>query len=291
MQYKTNAYIVVLSSVLFFLSLTALLLNSFIYKYPANNYFPADTIHIGYSVFLFYLGLILLVGKNTRLSRSGLELLYFFVVMSLIALATNAVQLTPFPPIDTEIISFESLFHINMSDILAWTHNHPYIRNLLGLIYDSLSWQMCFLPLFVLTMGKFERLREYYFLLLFTALIGFSFYYFYPTTAPASNINSPYFTPYQIATGLKFTQIHHYKTPTTLEGGLIALPSFHCIWALLCVYLLKDWKIPCLILLFVNSILIISCVLIGWHYPSDIAGGIVLFALAYSLLTRFRKNI
>ena len=33
-----------------------------------------------------------------------------------------------------------------------------------------------------------------YFLFITTALIGFTFYYFFPTTAPASIVNSPFFS-------------------------------------------------------------------------------------------------
>ncbi|HGH3054753.1 TPA: phosphatase PAP2 family protein, partial [Legionella pneumophila] len=73
--------------------------------------------------------------------------------------------------------------------------------------------------------------------------------------------------------------------PTTIEGGLIALPSFHTIWAILCVYLIKDWFIPCLLLSIINVLLILSCVLLGWHYPIDILAAIILVGLSYYLLT------
>jgi membrane-associated phospholipid phosphatase len=288
-MHRKNNCLLLLSTLIAILSLTALLINFFIYQYPANNYFADETVHIGCSFVLFYLGLLVLVGKNDKSTHKARELIYYYAVMCLIAFATNAVQLTPFAPIDTKIVEFEALVHINLGDILAWTHKHPNLDVLLRLIYDSLPYQMFFVPVFVLVMGRFQVLREYYFLLLLTTLLGFSFYYFYPTSAPASVINSPFFNTNQIATGLKFNQIRNHIHPSTAEGGLISLPSFHCIWALLCVYLLKEWLILCIILFLINIILIASCVLIGWHYPSDILAGFLLVALGYYFLKKLNS--
>jgi membrane-associated phospholipid phosphatase len=205
--------------------------------------------------------------------------------MCLIALATNAVQLTPFSPIDMYIVRFESKLNINMVRILEWTNTYPGFKDLLNVIYNSIHYQMSIIPLVIIVSGRFYLLREYYFLLLVTAIIGFAFYYFFPTTAPASIISSSLFSPEQTATGYKFNQIHNHINPTTKEGGLIALPSFHTIWAIFCVYLLKEWMIPCIILLVINVLLITSCVLLGWHYPIDILGGLILAAGGYYLLS------
>ncbi|BCA95483.1 hypothetical protein TUM19329_18440 [Legionella antarctica] len=210
--------------------------------------------------------------------------------MSVIALATNAVQLTPFPTIDRKILSIEEFFGIHMSYIMKWTNGHTNLKTLLSIIYDSLPYQMSILPLIIIAAGRFHLIREYYFLLLFTTLLGFSFYYFFPTTAPASIVTSPFFSPAQIATGLKFNQIHNHMIPTTNEGGLIALPSFHTIWALLNVYLLKEWPVACILLLTINCLLIASCVLLGWHYVIDIIAAIFLVAISYYFLTFYKAK-
>lgn len=207
--------------------------------------------------------------------------------MALIAFATNAVQFTPFSPIDETIMKFESSIHIDLLGIMTWTAQHPHFKKTLVLIYNTLPYQMSILPLLLLGMGHFTRLKAYYFLLLFSLLLGFLFYYFFPTTAPASQISSDLFATEQIATGAKFSQIHQHISPTTIDGGLIAFPSFHCIWALLCVYLLIPWPVACLILFCLNLLLILSCVLLGWHYPSDILGSLIVLLLSYLSFKRF----
>ncbi|HAT1822176.1 TPA: phosphatase PAP2 family protein [Legionella pneumophila] len=285
MQVIPFRYFILLAGTIVSLSLIALIINYTIYQFPGNNYFPPNTPVMACIILLNYIGMILVFGKNNRVTRSGLELINFFVVMSIIALATNAVQLTPFSPIDKQIIKLEAQWGINMVSILEWTNKYQYFKYLLAIIYDTLPYQMSILPLCVIVSGRFYILKDYYFLLLSTTLLGFTFYYFFPTTAPASEIQNSLFAPEQIATGLKFHQIHHYIQPTTIEGGLIALPSFHAIWAILCVYLIKDWFIPCLLLSIINVLLILSCVLLGWHYPVDISAAIILVGLSYYLLT------
>lgn len=277
-----------LSGLIILFSIIALLVNFFIYQFPGNNFFPEHMLLLINIIILVNIGLFLMYGKKSRAYYSGIEFFYFFTVMSIIALATNAVQLTPFSTIDREILTFEHYFHIDIPAILSWTDKHPGLRNVLVFIYDTLPYQMSLLPLAVIASGRFALMKEYYFLLLITTLTGFTFYYFFPTTAPASIVNSPFFSPEQIATGLKFNQIHHHQLPTTNEGGLIALPSFHTIWALLCVYLLKEWTIPWLLLLIVNILLIASCVLLGWHYVSDVLGAFIVTAFSFYCLTFYK---
>lgn len=283
--------IIFLAGLLFALSLIVLLINYFFYKYPGNTFFPDGIPLLVITLILFSIGSNLCFSKGSKIRQIGPELLYFVTVMSLIALASNAVQLTPFPPIDKHIVALERHLHIHMESILAWTNNHLEFRNLLARIYDSLDYQMSILPLLIIITCRFHLIREYYFLLLCTTLIGFGFYYFFPTTAPASIINSPFFFPEQVDTSLKFRQIHHHINPTTNEGGLIALPSFHVIWAILCVNLLREWMIPCILLIVINLLLIASCVLLGWHYLTDIVGAFIVLSISYAFLRWCSNNM
>lgn len=281
-----------LAVVIFSFSIIAMLVNYLFYNYPGNNYFPENMLLLFTTVILVNLGLILYFNHEHRLRHSGIQLGYFFITMSLIALATNAVQLTPFNPIDRYIASLEARLHIDMVGILLWTNHYIQFKHILSYIYDSLALQMTFIPLLVIALGRFQVLKEYYFMLLLTTLIGFIFYYFFPTTGPASIIHSSLFSNDQIATGFKFKQIHDHIIPTTIEGGLIALPSFHTIWALLCVYLLKEWMIPFILLSIINLLLIASCVLLGWHYLIDVVAGIALTLLCLLIMNRIKtKNI
>jgi hypothetical protein len=265
-------------------SSVVLLVNTFYYHFSGNTYFPENGLLVALVLTISKLGLLIAVDKDCQLQKAGTELIYFFGVMALIALASNAIQLTPFSPIDKYIVRFESHFNLHLTILMEWTNTHILLKAILIRIYDTLPWQMCMIPLFLIATGRFALMRAYYFLLLFTTLIGFGFYYFFPTTAPASVLNHSLFSEGQLATGLKFYEIHHYLNPSTNDGGLIALPSFHVIWAILCVYLVKDWPVLFASLATVNSLLILSCVLLGWHFPTDALTGMIVAGISFLAL-------
>lgn len=276
-----------LAGLVFFLSIFILCINQLIFKYPGNQFYPQDALLASLLLIVFCLGLIIAFGVHSKCSYFGIELLKFYSLMALIAIATNAIQLSPFLPVDLHIIQFESLFDIQMPLILEWTNQHPIWNKLFSTAYDTLPYQMSLLPLWVIINGRFNLMDEFYFLMLFTTLLGFSVYYFFPTTAPASMISSPYFKPEQLATGIKFYQIHHQIIPTTNAGGLIALPSFHVIWALICTYLIREWTFAWVILTGINALLISACVLLGWHYLTDVVASFILVGLSYYCLKKY----
>jgi hypothetical protein len=276
---------------LFILSISALCVNAYSYQYPGNNYFPPNTLLIAFTLVLMYSGLFLQFGRDHQLTQMLKEVIYFFIVMGVVALATNAAQYTPFDSIDKHILNLESFLHIDMQSIMQWTYDKPKITNLLAFIYDTLPFQMTYFPLLIIATRKFEYVREYYVLLLISVILGFTFYYFFPTTAPASVINNPYFSEIQRATGLKYAQIHHYIQPSTLEGGMIALPSFHVIWAWFCLYLLRGWPIVFFLMLPVNVLIVASCVLLGWHYSVDLLGGFIIILISHALYSVCQKAL
>ncbi|ETO93243.1 phosphatase PAP2 family protein [Legionella oakridgensis] len=258
-------------------------INYFFYQYPGNNYIPPIFLTIALFLLLTYSGAILQYGRSGNLTLMIKEAIYYYTVVMILLFACNAIQYTPFPPIDKYILKFESSLYINMEGIVRWTREHPNINTLLMYSYRTLDYQLNFIPILVIAAKRFQLMREYYFLLFSSALIGYTFYYFFPTTAPASVIDSPLFFEAQRATGLKFQQIHSYIQPTTLEGGMIATPSFHAIWAWFCLYLLRPWPIAFGILLIVNLLLFTSCILLGWHYPIDLVASVIIVLIAHKL--------
>ena len=287
---RDRKLIIILSFILILLSAIACCVNLYVYKYPGNNYFPPNIINLFLILLLIYLGCALLYGKKGAPLAYIIELARLCAIFSIIAFATSAVQYSPFKPIDSYIVQFEHLFKVDLVKIMASLHNYAFINYILKISYDSLTYQMVLLPIMAITFKKTKALDEYYIFLLLTLLIGFTIYYFLPTTAPASILNSPFFSEYQKATGIKFTQIHNYINPTTMEGGLIALPSFHVIWACLCLQLARNWLIIYMILLPINITLIFACVILGWHYPTDVLASSIVLLLAYGFFVMYRST-
>lgn len=282
-QRKHHTYFSAVILLSFSLSITALWINTTRTHYIGNNYSPFNIKWACTALILTYLGTCLYYTSSHHITQKIKELGLFFGCMALVLLGTNAVQYTPFTPIDQNILNWSTWIHTDVAQTIAWTYAHPTLYKSMTLIYKSIDYQLTYLPLMFILFGRFKRLHEYYFLLLTTALIGFTFYYFFPTTAPASVVNSPYFIEAQYATGLKFKQIHAHIKPTTIEGGMIAFPSFHVIWAWLCVWLVRDWTWVFKPLLILNTGIAVSCVLLGWHYILDIIASFAVLGIAHGI--------
>ncbi|QRN03963.1 phosphatase PAP2 family protein [Legionella sp. MW5194] len=264
-----------------FLSFSSLLVNHFFLHFHGNNYFPNGSFGMGVTLLLMMLGCRLLFSNEHVSYLIARKTVLFFIVMATLATMTNAAQYTPFPPIDHYLIAFEALFNIDMAGIVAWTAQYPSFKQLLVYAYASIDYQLSCLPLIIIFFRQFDVVNEHFFLLLCSFILGFSVYYFFPTVAPASMVSSPYFFSEQHATGIKFMEIQNHRIPSTLYGGMVAFPSFHAVWAWFSVYLCRRLRVLCLLLLPLNLLLIASCVLLGWHYPVDILGSVILAGLCH----------
>jgi len=276
-------YIFLLCGILVFFSSAVYLYNFFITQYPGINYcsipmlIPAIQIAIAYTWYAFYCH-----GNKLPIEFIKESSLYFMIAI-LIAMASSAVQFTPFKPIDNWLIKIELFFHVDLETLLYWTNDHPIFKDCLSVIYNGITLELYLVPVTVLIMKQYAYVREFCFMLLATCILGYFFYYFFPTTAPASILNQELFEEEQIYTGLKFWQIHHYILPESSREGLIAMPSFHMIWGFLCTSIVRFNPTFFYFLLIYNTLMVLSCVLLGWHYPIDILSSILTLYLAYWL--------
>src|SRR3990167_5878041 len=238
------------------------------------NWLKAVCLLLFGSIFLFY-GMYI----RKELPRSstfiwGLGLFFWCVFVNIIC--TNGLQATPFPPIDNTLVKFDQWMGINTPAIIAWTHNHPRIHNMLNFLYDTLTLELIFIPIILALCNAQKALGVFFIAELSSFFVGGAIYYFFPTMAPSGVFHSPYFSVAQHATSLRFYEVHHYLQLTTTDGGLIAFPSFHVIWAILLTNACRAKKIFFYPMVCLNIIIIASTVLLGWHYFADVIAGVVL---------------
>lgn len=267
--------------ILFCFSTLVYSLNVFHYKFPGNYFLRFNILPVLIFLFISLALLLYVLGSRMLTKKIVLELLLFFLVIALIIFGATAIQYTPFKPIDNYILAVESKLRINLLGMINWTRQHPLLQLRLTQTYDLLELEMLICPLYALALKKYDYLHEYFFLILTTACFGFIFYYFFPTTGPASNLPAAYFSSQQLATGIKFWQIHSHHPPTTALGGLIAMPSFHVIWAWLNVYLIRFHRFYCALFAMINLLLTLACVLLGWHYVLDLIGSFIILGVAF----------
>lgn len=269
-------------------SLILFALNAFDFHFTAVPLFstlPFSFSIVIVTIFTLLFGCVLIIHglyirtESPRASNFlwGLGLL-FWAGLANLALA-NALQSTPFSPIDHILVKIDRWMGIHTETLMTWTHDHPLYYTILTTIYASLTYQLI-VSIFLLVLFNTRRAISVFFIAeLSTFLIGSFIYYFFPTVAPSGVFHSPYFSVSQHDTSLRFYDVHHFIKNSIVDGGLIAFPSFHVIWAILITYSWINKKIIFYPVCALNIILIISTVLLGWHYFADVIAGIILAAM------------
>ncbi|HEX4047093.1 MAG TPA: phosphatase PAP2 family protein [Elusimicrobiota bacterium] len=197
-----------------------------------------------------------------------------------LALFVTGLQFTPFPPIDLALRRWDHLLHFDTAATLVWTAAHPRLRSFLNLCYVSTDAQLALAPLAAGFAFDRRRMRVYLYAFVYSFLAGGLFYYFFPSSGPASVYRSPYFMNVQLLTSAKFFWVHHYFPVPTMLGGMIAFPSFHVAWAVLTAYAARPYRRLFWGVAALNVLVVASTVLLGWHYLVDVPAGLALAALS-----------
>lgn len=247
-----------------------LLVNAAFFRFSWIAYLPAPA-----------LPLVPLVAWLAWTDRSRDLALFLLCMASMCALATG-VQVTPFPPIDDAVRRWDLALGWDVPAVLRWTAQRPWLRGFLDLVYMTTDLQLPLIGFLPWWKGDKARLRALTLALLWAHLAGFLFYYLWPTSGPTAACASPDFPPMQLLTSLKFRLVHEGRPVPSLLGGMIGFPSFHVAWAVLIPWaaLGTRWFKPLVVL---NALVILSTVLLGWHFLSDVPSGLALgFAAAWA---------
>lgn len=210
-----------------------------------------------------------------------LEALWIIIIVSLFTtLFSIVIQYTPLTLQDEVCLKLDELLKFNIITIVNWIHQFPKLIALLKAAYNSIMGELVLAPI---VLALLQQRRQFDILInvcLITTIIGFTFYYFFPTSAPAHILSNAYFTELMYSVSERFYDIQHHIPNDHIMGGIIGLPSFHAIWAIMIVYSFKNYKILFYILLVWNSLIMASILTLGWHFLVDIIASFILVAFA-----------
>lgn len=290
-QRQSDNTIVIDKFFLFFFNWTSLLtfisflLNYLHYHYRGLNFIQAQFMFtlISYSSLNLYI--CHLIPQLHRFKGFFTDFLLLALMFLSMQALTVGIQFTPFAPIDHLIYQIEPL---PLTKIIAWTHLFPKLTDGLEKIYQSLTIGLFNLPFLMLFLSPREKIHEWIKFLLVSACLGFTFYYVFPSCGPASIFQDlSIFKQYQLDNFIKFQQIHQGLTPSTANGGLIALPSYHVIWAWAITRCFQNTYLPLFALAWLWFIgICCSCVMLGWHYSVDIIASFGIIVITEKLLKK-----
>jgi membrane-associated phospholipid phosphatase len=253
-------------------------INAFLFRYTGISYLPRQGVALIFPALEFVAFGLYTRDSSPRAAFIARNGAFYLLMAAATSLLTTGIQYTPFREIDPLLAGWDRALNVDVIGLMAWTYAHRPLPLLLDACYSALNAELILLPLGALCFQDHRRTRIYLYSVMYSSFAGSLFYYFFPSSGPASLLQSPYFSAEQHLTSLKFYEVHHFQEVTTLFGGMVAFPSFHVVWAILLTYAAsaRKWLLYPVALL--NAFVILSTVLLGWHFAVDVLASALLAA-------------
>ena len=196
------------------------------------------------------------------------------------------------PLVDDWLVACDRFCGVDVPSIKAWTDGHPDVRLGLQWAYNSLLWQT---PLLIIVLGfSGDRLRLEGFVRAFmlSTLVCVVVFALWPAQGPFAAYDYP-----PNATQARY--LEHLaglrdgtRTMISWRGaeGLITFPSFHTCWAILLAWGLWRHRWLSAPVVILNATVILSTLTTGWHYFTDVLGGMVTAGAAVAVSIAWARS-
>jgi len=167
-------------------------------------------------------------------------------------------------------------FHV--PGILAWSSQHD-LGNFVSRSYPYLFPMLLVAFLLPALTGKIKQAQEFITGNLLAFAIGMPLFALFPAVGPWYGYHFPA-NPGQAACQQSLLLLRTPGPYSLRPFGVVCFPSFHVVWAILCVYALwcfKPLRIPVVVL---ALLIVLSTLTTAWHYFTDVLAGILVAAAA-----------
>ena len=225
--------------------------------------------------------------------RAMLEALFFLMVIGPpLAVMDYPLQALAFPLRDAEFAAIDVAMGFDWMSHLTWLSHSQIASHLLVAAYQSCMLQLAAVVILLSLTRQYENLRELLFLFVVTALVVS----FFSTIWPAEGAYA-FHKPAEALRilGDKTIGVMHLEPVRALRSGalhtfdldhaegLVTLPSFHAIFAILLAWCTRARRSIFVPLAIWNALVCVSAVAVGGHFLIDVlAGCAIAFAAMYA---------
>jgi len=185
-------------------------------------------------------------------------------------------------------IGIDRSLGMNVSAVVAWTAAHPIIGALLAHTYYSLFPALLATAVFVPSLaGKRAAAQRFLLSVAFSFLLSLPIFASLPGIGPWVGYQ---FAPDAHQQDVKLAITALRSGHQLVTAGIVCLPSFHAIWALLSaasLWQIKPLKVPAGL---VATLTVVSTITTGWHYVCDVLAALVIAALSLAMAESFRRS-
>lgn len=179
---------------------------------------------------------------------------------------------------DAHFVRLDEALGVSVPAIMRWCAQH-WIGGVVNRTYAILAPLIAFAFLLPSLTGRVKPARQFLTGNLVAFIVGLPVFALLPAVGPWSGYHlAP--TPSQIQCQSDLFQLRSIGTYVHHANGVICFPSFHVMWAILCAQALWGFRFLRIPVSLLSGLIVISTMTSGWHYFSDVLGGILLAAAA-----------
>ncbi|VWB65722.1 PAP2 family protein [Burkholderia lata] len=206
---------------------------------------------------------------------------------AIVVLDYLCVALAP-PSIEADLVRFDALLGFHWPDLYRWVRAHAGLQHVLAFAYHGSIVQLVAVPFILSIARRHDDLAEFMVMFAVALLVVVVV----STPFPAQSA----FVHFGIADANTASTVSHYdllrsgqlrRFSLSESQGLVSLPSFHVMLALLFAYAVRHVRYVFPASIGLNVAMIVSTPTQGGHYLADVIAGIVFGALSIVVVRRW----
>lgn len=238
--------------------------------------YPAPVLIKGAMILLLLLLIAIYGRRDPRIARVARVVFWAAVFTCLFELPIYFMFRLALPFRDAALASADQLIGIQVPRVILYMDRFPVLREIVGYVYNSLIFLIALALLLPAILGQIDKNNEFLLGIIFCilgTLITLSFFQAigpwvsYRQITATSAQHSAASMLYKLKAGEPVVFDLGYPAP------LVALPSWHSIFAVLSAIALARVRIIRWAAALWTALILFSCVTTGWHYTTDILAG------------------
>jgi hypothetical protein len=228
--------------------------------------------------------------KRLDMREAALAIPWGLAFAGMLPLCVVAAARSHQPLQDSRFAHIDSFFGVNIPQVAGWAAHHA-LGNAINKTYNLL------IPLMPLALfapalaGQWKEARAYVTSNVAAFAIGVPLFWLFPAVGPWYAYNIPP-NIQQLHCQSSLLLLRSAPSPFVASAsGVVCFPSFHVIWAVLCwraLWGFRPLRVPVSILC---TTIILSTMTTGWHYFTDVLGGLIVAAFCIAIAEWHRKSL
>lgn len=244
-------------------------------------------------VSLFYIPYLIYkyLRPDPNIMMTFLSFCWFFCFAKVALILSYLAYTTDYPLITSSLADIDQDLGFYAPSLVLWFRHHPSWNIVFSIIYNSFLFQKPFTLLYLSLRGQLNHLESFMMQYMIAGVLAivigaalpavgtYIWYHFPPNPGQLSDMEQLY--------ALRENIVDLDKL-----NGIVEFPSFHTASALIYTYAFRDEnKFIFIPILFLNILLIFSCLSHGGHFLIDIFGGIAVAIIAIGIERFLFKSI